>query len=258
MKYVTRSQSIDLKLRKTDVTCHGNSVEPMRLERHLYYMILLLFMLFTKHKLTGQNFNYSVTSDSVAWNELNAQTIIHAGNEPIVSNMKIGLGFTCTIAGQSFDSVNFENNGCLSFDNDRRVVFTSFNSFGVSTDTLYPTVISYTVLQEAPNRVLTIQYLNMELSGYVGVRQSYQINIHENGIVDIIHGSGNVDSSLINAASISVGLFNAQMDTDTCGVFYNGSINSPQAEFILPSFTAFPIYGTNAPIGTRILFTPNQ
>src|ERR1700741_3753599 len=83
------------------------------------FVPLMTGMLFSASS-TAQDFNYSFTKDSVAWQELNAQTILNRDNNAWNFSYKIPIGFTFNYLGKNFDSLTIETNGYFVFDEEHK------------------------------------------------------------------------------------------------------------------------------------------
>lgn len=252
----------------------------MRLERRLYYTFLVLLMLFAKHKLSGQNFNYSVTSDSVAWNELNAQTLLNATDTAWRFAYRIPLGFSVNFLGRQFDSVTVETNGYVVFDHDRNYAMMIFNQLGDAVDTIgHHSVIGYETQGIPGNRITKIQYLNCGENGDNTRLQSWQVWIHENGTVEFRVGPGTLrqvsnvvtvtdsvsglDSSYTVLADDSskrchAGLINMNMDSQQRAQLLSGSPENPQLITVTENTAELPSLLLIPRRGYRYSFTPNS
>jgi hypothetical protein len=252
---------------------------------HLAHKILRRFvplmtgMLFSA-SLPAQDFNYAFAKDSVAWQELNAQTILNTNNSAWNFCYKIPIGFSFEYLGRSFDSLRIETNGYLVFDEDRNYALSVFSGFGDCVDQSgNHAVLGYEVSGTAPNHILKIQFKNAGNSLSMSKHLTYQVWLKENGAVEMHVGPNDfqpgmtVNTIVENAVIVQrdtiytnrdslqtyrVGLLNMNMDTETRGFFVGGTTSSPQS---LPVNEAHPVpaYLKCAPSrGTRYTFTPNS
>jgi hypothetical protein len=212
------------------------------MRRFLFFVLFSFFLLPAR----SQDFNYTVSADSVAWNELNTQTILNAGDTAWKFAYKIPVGFSFHYLGRTFDSLMIETNGYLVFDNDRNYAFTAFQQFGDRVDSLgHHAVIGYELSGSTGNHVLKIQYKNAGLSLTDARAQSWQIWLKENGSVELhagptdyrlrevyytVNDSTYTVSELDSAQVSRIGLLNQNMNSAVYGIFLSGSSSSPVAE----------------------------
>jgi hypothetical protein len=242
--------------------------------------LLLLFLIVFGRKISAQEFNYSVTTDSVAWNELNAQTLLNATDTAWRSAYRIPLGFNVNFLGRQFDSVTVETNGYVVFDRDRNYAMMIFNQLGDAVDTSgHHSVIGYETQGAAGTRVTKIQYLNCGENGDNSRMQSWQVWIHENGTVEFRIGPGTLrqtksvitvtdsvtglDSSYIVLADDSskqchAGLINMNMDTEQRAQLLSGSPENPQLITVTENTAELPSLLFIPRKGYRYSFTPNS
>ncbi|MEO5643580.1 MAG: hypothetical protein ABIS12_09660 [Bacteroidia bacterium] len=236
----------------------------------------MLFSLSTK----AQDFNYSFTKDSVAWQELNTQTILNTDNDAWDFSYKIPIGFSFNYLGRNFESLTIETNGYVVFDDDRNYALTAFLGFGDCVDAFgnHP-VLGYELSGTAGNRILKIQFKNLCNSLGSSKYFSYQVWLKENGALEIHVGPNDFqpgiivntvmeeseiiqrDTTFTNIDSMQVyrvGLLNMNMDTEISGFFIGGITSSPQSQPVNGNYSE-PIYMMRAPSqGTRYTFTPNS
>ncbi len=222
----------------------------------------------------AQEFNYSVSTDSVGWQELNSQTILNTSNSAWEAGYEIPIGFTLNYLGQDFDSLRIETNGYLVFDQRRNYAFTSFHGFGDMTDSLgNHSVLGYSLSGSTGNHILKIQFKNVGEGFSANRFLSYQIWLYESGEKIELHVGPNdfgpmvfhnmiitADSNEVNDTTIvttveqdsvatMIGLLNMNLDTDTRGYFFTGSVETPVGEAIndqqavLPSRLLIPHSG---------------
>lgn len=239
--------------------------------------------------VSSQNFNYTATADSVAWNEISAQTMLNTSNSAWNFSYRIPIGFTFNYLGHDFDSLTIETNGYLVFDANRYYAFTAFNQFGDHVDgSGNHTVLSYELSGTSGNHVLKIQYKNASQSLSDLRVQSWQIWLKENGNVELRVGPGDyrthaaeipVQDSTVTTDSLGIhvsysehldtmyvvdslqycriGLLNPNMDTETRGYFLSGSTTAPSG---VPVNDANPDTASMQTIpaqGYRYTFTPS-
>jgi hypothetical protein len=235
--------------------------------------LICLFFIGMFLSLSGesQSFDYNFSKDSVAWQELNSQTILNNSNSAWNFSYKIPIGFTFNYLGRSFDSLTIETNGYLVFDANRNYALTAFLGFGDCVDSSSNhSILGYEVSGSNGNKILKIQFKNVGSSNQTSKHFSYQIWLKESGAVEIHLGPNdyqpgmiitNNDTILTNRDSLQfyrVGLINMNMDTQTRGFFIGGNLSSPDSQPVDDNHPD-PIFLMRAPSsGTRYTFTPNS
>ncbi|CAN5905102.1 hypothetical protein BH11BAC7_BH11BAC7_32920 [soil metagenome] len=244
----------------------------------LYFIPLIVGLLFSL-SVKAQNFNYSFAKDSVAWQELNTQTILNRNNGAWNFSYKIPIGFSFDFLGKRFDSLTIETNGYLVFDEDRNYAMTAFLGFGdcMNSESNHA-VLSYALSGIPGNQVLKIQFKNMCTSMNAPKYFTYQVWLKENAVVEIHAGPndfqpGMIINTMLDEAQLPqrdtifmnndseqayrVGFLNMNMDTEISGFFIGGSPIAPQAQPVTNEQPE-PVYLVCAPSpGTRYTFTPN-
>jgi hypothetical protein len=246
------------------------------LRRFIPVMTGLLF----NASLPAQDFNYSFAKDSVAWQELNAQTILNADNGAWNFAYKIPIGFSFEYLGRNFDSICIETNGYLVFDEDRNYALTAFLGFGDCVDASgNHAVLGYALSGTAGNRILKMQFKNTGSLLSTSRHLTYQVWLKENGSVEVHVGPNDFQPGMVvntiieneivvhrdtvytNVDSLQtyrVGLLNMNMNTETSGLFIGGTCAAPQSQPVNEAHPA-PTYFMRAPSqGTRYTFTPNS
>jgi hypothetical protein len=263
------------------------------LHKFIYRFVPLIAGMLCSLSAKSQDFNYSFAKDSVAWQELNSQTILNADNSAWEFCYKIPIGFSFNYLGRSFDSLRIETNGYLVFDEDRNYALTAFLGFGdcVDADNNHA-VLGYAVSGTNGNRVLKIQFKNTSTALTSPKHFTYQVWLKENSAVEIHIGPNDFqpsmiissdstwvesvlldefshstdslvrirDTAFVNTNSLHayrIGLINMNMDAEINGLFAGGTIASPQSQPVNTN-TREPVYFLCAPSqGTRYSFTPN-
>ena len=237
------------------------------------HRILLFFIgIFFTLQAESQDFNYTFSKDSVAWQELNAQTILNTSNSAWNFCYKIPIGFSFNYLGRSFDSLKIETNGYLVFDADRNYALTAFVGFDDCVDSLgNHSVLGYESSGSSGNRILKIQFKNTGVSAQSFRHLTYQVWLRESGTVEVHIGPNDFQPGIIvtdeddtiftnrdSAEFYRVGLLNMNMDASTNGFFIGGDVFSPQSQPVDNNHPE-PIYMMRAPSsGTRYSFTPNS
>ncbi|HET6990988.1 MAG TPA: hypothetical protein VFJ43_06675 [Bacteroidia bacterium] len=258
------------------------------------YLLLVIGITFFSVTARSQNFDYSFAKDSVAWQELNTQTILNANNSAWNFSYKIPIGFTFNYLGKNFDSLRIETNGYVVFDADHNYALTAFLGFGDCVDTSgNHAVLGYEISGSNGNHVLKIQFKSTGTSQHTPKHLSYQVWLKENNSLEIHVGpndyqpqrivssdssfvesvlpdsSGQSTDSLVvtnetvfmNTDSLQAyrfGLLNMNMDRQTSGFFIGGDVASPQSQPVNAN-NPEPVYLMRAPSsGTRYTFTPNS
>lgn len=204
----------------------------------------------------SQDFDYTVMTDSVSWQELNSQTLLNSNNSAWDFSYRIAIGFPFQYLGKSFDSLTIETNGYLVFDHDRNYAFTAFNEFRDRVDIAGDhATIGYESSGNNGNRILKIQFKNTGFALHDSRAQSWQIWIRENGSVELRVGPG--DFSTDNSLQGRIGLVNQNMDTPVRGFFIGGDPRNPTEQ---PVDNEHPstVYLDSIPAkGYRYTFSPS-
>lgn len=219
-------------------------------DNSMYRILFILSLVLAAYGIAhGQQFNYTVTTDSVAWNELNAQTILNAGNSAWNFAYKIPIGFTFNFLGRDFDSLTVETNGYVHFDGDRNYAITAFSGLGDHVDSAgNHAVLGYELSGAVGNHILKIQVLNCSPQLQGDEVLSYQIWLRENGNVEFRVGPGTLRTNSISMSTYNnvtemdsvyfvsqvdstqrfrIGLLNMNMDSEERGLFIGESPESP-------------------------------
>lgn len=243
-------------------------------------LFVIAFLLAGYGVSRAQNFNYTVSTDSVAWSELNTQTILSSNNSAWNFSYKIPIGFTFPFLGRSFDSLTIETNGYLVFDSDRNYALTMFSGVGDHVDTSgNHAIIGYELSGTNGNHILKIQYLKCSPYASGGEVQSWQVWLQENGNVEVRVGPGTLrTNSVINvewdeenqiedtiaivqldsAQVYRIGLINMNMNTDDRGLFVSGSPSSPTTTEVHENTPETPALNFIPARGYRYTFTPSN
>jgi hypothetical protein len=214
-----------------------------------FLKLFFLMILFIGSRSNAQNFNYTVSSDSVSWQELNSPTILNMVNDGWDFSYRMPIGFSFAFAGQNFDSLTIESNGYLVFDKNRNYAFTMFNQFTDRTDSLgNHSVLGYELSGSSGNHILKIQYKTVGLSKNDPRALSFQIWLKENGTIEVRTGhsdyhwanemqssidpqTNEVTQTIVQVVDTTqycrIGLLNMNMDTPVRGYFIGGDSNSP-------------------------------
>lgn len=225
-------------------------------------LFIIAFTLAAYGSTRAQDFSYTVSTDSVAWNELNAQTILNSGNSAWNFSYRVPIGFPFSYCGRTFDSLTIETNGYVVFDGDRNYALTAFSSIGDHIDTNGThAVLGYELTGTTGNRILKLQYKNCG-SIETGWRTlSWQIWVRENGNIEFHIGPGSLRYDNMQVDTLQryrVGLINMNMDTDDCGLLLEGDPSAPQSH-PLTSTDPEPVYLEAIPAcGYRYTFTPSN
>ena len=245
----------------------------------MHKLLFILAFLFAVYGVTrAQNFNYTVTTDSVAWNELNAQTILNSYNSAWNLCYKIPIGFSFPFAGRNFDSLTIETNGYIVFDVERNYAMTAFSGVGDHIDSAgYHAILSYELSGTTGNHVLKIQY--KDCSPYVTGNeiQSWKVWLMENGNVEVRTGVGTLRTNsydvveydtlnevmdtteivqLDSAQMYRVGLLNMNMNTTDRGIFVSENPSSPTVAEVSETNPETPVLSFVPARGYRYTFIP--
>lgn len=158
---------------------------------------LIAGMLFST-SVRSQDFNYSFAKDSVAWQELNTQTILNGGNSAWNFSYKIPIGFPFNYLGRNFDSLKIETNGYLVFDDNRNYALTAFSGFGDCIDDFgNHSVLGYELSGTSGNRILKIQFKNAGSSSQTNKHFTYQIWLRENNALEVHIGQNDLQPGFV-------------------------------------------------------------
>jgi hypothetical protein len=226
-------------------------------------LFIIAFTLATYGLCRAQNFDYSVTTDSVAWNELNAQTILNSGNSAWNFDYRIPIGFTFSYCGRTFDSLTIETNGYIVFDKDRNYALTAFSGVGDCVDTTGThAMLGYELTGTAGNRILKIQYKNCGALQIGHKTQSWQVWLKENGSVEFRIGPGSLrccaPQEVDTTQKFRLGLLNMNMDTEERGLLLGGHTDEPEAQPINNSHPEAVYLHCIPAMGYRYTFTPSN
>lgn len=227
----------------------------------------------------SQNFDYSFSKDSVAWQELNTQTILNSNNAAWNFSYTIPIGFSFNYLGHNFDSLRIETNGYLVFDANRNYALTAFSGFGDCVDTSgNHSVLGYQLSGSTGNHILKIQFKNTS-NVTLTKHFSYQIWLKEDGSIEIRVGSNDFQPGYVVTANrqdsvttrndtlftnressqpYRVGLINMNMDTQIFGLFVGGTLSAPQSQPMDENHPDSIFMSCAPPCGTRYSFTPNS
>jgi hypothetical protein len=194
--------------------------------KRIFLLGIIVFSATNFVRAQNPNFNYSLSSDSVAWSELTSQTLCNTINTVWQNQYRIPIGFSFPFAGRTFDSLNIETNGYLQFDADNYYAFTAFHSFCDKIDSNgFHSVLSYQLAGASPNRILKIQYKNAGQVDEPLATLSYQIWLHENGSIEVRVGPNSyTDVALSDTTQlVRLGLLNKNMNTPVNSFFAAGN-----------------------------------
>jgi len=243
-------------------------------------LFIIAFVLALYGITRAQDFSYTVTTDSVSWNDLNTQTILNSNNSAWNFSYKIPIGFTFNFLGRDFDSLTVETNGYLVFDKDRNYALTAFSGLGDHVDEEgNHAVIGYELSGSAGNHILKIQFLNCSPSFSGNEVQSWQIWLRENGNIEFRIGPGTLRSNtylgiefdeenqvedttviveLDSAQIYRIGLLNMNMNTYDRGLFVYGDPASPQIAEVNENNPETPVLSFIPVRGIRYTITPSN
>jgi hypothetical protein len=229
----------------------------------MHRLLFILAFVFAVYGITrAQNFNYTVSTDSVTWNPLNTQTILNSNNSAWNFSYKIPIGFTFPFLGRNFDSLTVETNGYLVFDGDRNYALTAFSGVGDHVDTSgNHAIIGYELSGTNGNHILKIQYLNCSPNAGGDEVQSWQVWLKENGDVEVRVGPGTLrynSAEVDSTKQYRIGLLNMNMDTDERGIFVGGNPLAPQTQPVNNTYPDTPLMEEFPVSGYRYTFIPSN
>jgi hypothetical protein len=243
------------------------------------YFIVCFILILSGFTARSQNFNYSVTTSTEPWQELNSQTILNTNNSAWNFSYKIPVGFTFNYLGRNFDSLTIETNGYIVFDADHHYSFTAYNNLADRLDaTGTHAIIGYQLSGGNGSRVLKIQFKKAGLSLDDPRSVSYQVWFRENNTIEVHCGPtdfrphiASIDTSwasnevilsidtlmteIDSTISWRIGLINQNMDAEVNGYFIKANPDAPSSS--QSDADHEPCY-LNAPprSGTRYTFSP--
>ncbi|MDQ3110673.1 MAG: hypothetical protein M3R17_12335 [Bacteroidota bacterium] len=188
------------------------------------YLIICFAFALLSIDLSGQDFNYTVSKDSVAWQELNSQTIVNNTASTFQPSYRIPLGFTFNYLGRNFDSLTIEKSGLIVFDSERQFCFWGLIGYSDAVDSLgNHSVLGYELSGAPGNRELVIQFKNVATPDRPDKLVSYQVHFNENRSIEFIMGNYSPSAAPVIGESvlpdipesIVIGLVNQNMDTPT-------------------------------------------
>lgn len=247
----------------------------------MHKLLFIIAFLLAAYGITrAQDFDYTVSTDSVAWNELSSQTILNANNSAWNFSYKIPIGFTFPFCGRNFDSLTIETNGYVVLDENRNYTITMFSGVGDHVDDNgNHSVLGYQLSGTSGNHTLKIQYLNCSPNPGGGEVLSWQLWLKEDGGVEVRVGPGLlrtnttimvqynevteqqdtiITETLDSAQQYRIGLLNANMDTEECGIFVVGNPSAPDTHTLRFDDTETPLLLFVPARGYRYTFSPEN
>lgn len=247
----------------------------------MHKLLFTVAFVFAAYGVTrAQNFNYTVTTDSVAWNDLSTQTILNSNNSAWNFSYRVPIGFTFNFLGRDFDSLTIETNGYLVFDNEHSYALTAFSGVGDRVDSVGShAVIGYELSGTAGNHILKLQYKNCGPAVSGDERLSWQIWLRENGNIEMRVGPGTLRSNMIavrdtseitqldtiysiveidSLQSYRIGLLNMNMNTEDRGLFIGNNPSAPQAQPVDNSNPEILFLDAVPASGYRYTFIPSN
>jgi hypothetical protein len=247
--------------------------------KNISKLILFCIGLMFFGNIDAQNFDYSVSSDSVAWDELSSQTILNTSNSAWNISYRIPIGFSFNYLGRSFDSLTIETNGYFVFDANRNYSFISFAGFGDRVDSLGDhAVLGYELTGGSGNHILKIQFKNCGQSISALNSLSYQVWFHEaNNKIETRVGPNSyrcmVEEQALSADSIGrvqfttitvsdtvqsmIGLINMNMNSQVRAYLLTGSFLDPSGQQVDENNTELAHMVEIPRSGYRYTFTPS-
>ena len=247
----------------------------------MYRILFIIAILFASYGIMrAQDFSYTVSTDSVAWNELNAQTILNTNNAAWNFSYRVPIGFSFPFAGRNFDSLTIETNGYIVLDNDRNYAITAFSGIGDCTDGNGDhAVLGYELTGTTGNHILKIQYKNCSDNPHAHRTLSWQVWLKEDGDVEVRVGPAALRSNAIVSVEYNeqtelmdttttvvmdssqvyrIGLLNMNMDSDDRGLLLGDNPSSPDAEHVNENNPETPFLVFIPAVGYRYVFTPSN
>lgn len=227
------------------------------MQRIIFFLSAILLAISAR----SQDFNYRVSTDSVAWRELSTQTILNTGTQNYSPIYKIAIGFSFSFLGQEFDSITIQSTGMVNFDSERNYSF-----WGLAGNSFYAdsagavSVLGYQLTGDTGNRELTIQFKNVGAPTDPSSTLSYQLIIRENGSFAFLMGtiSGSAETNSLFNGPVSIGLVNQNMDTNERALLLSGSPLAPSSVHINESNPNITSLSGLPPAGYRYTFTPSN
>lgn len=207
----------------------------------------------------AQQFNYTLTKDSVGWQELNSQTILNSGASAWAESYRIPIGFGFPCNGNTYDSLTITSNGYIVFDMQHNCALTAFNRYAGLADSSgnYP-VIGYELSGSTGNHVLKIQFKEVKQHENPSGKLSYQLVLNENGVTEVVIGTHDFTPGIDSSNVQRIGFLNMNMNSAVRGYFMSGNPSAPGTQQVTAEAPEMPdLFGLPAS-GTRYYFTPNN
>ena len=220
--------------------------------------LLLLWLILCACAVHSQsNFNYAFTQNSDPYVSLSGATELFAGQNWDEEETIIGIGFSFTFLGATFDSVNVNTDGLLAFDEQYHYVAAG-NYFDLSKRSYAngtASKIQYKLEGGAGTRILKIEFDKAHVyEGAANDQVSFQIWLHEgSNKVSYHYGSSSItdlESTYEDNGGPTVGILKMSGN----GLQLTGAA---QAATATPSTGGAQLYLTGTPTANTIYeFTP--
>lgn len=183
------------------------------------FVLSFLILFFNEENVTAQVNTYSMTPLTGSFNELIGGTptsLTATADDAISASFPIGFNFN--YAGASYTSLRANSNGLLTFNATGNGG--AANALNTATATFRPGIaplwddlqctsgVTYQLNGTAPNRTLTVQWLNMEWNWSSNVQvMSFQVILYESSdIIDLVYRQEAAAGNPAGSGGASIGL----------------------------------------------------
>jgi hypothetical protein len=219
-----------------------------------------LAMLLSSGIARGQDFDYSFSAATGAYQPLSGATTVASGYNWSAAKFKVPIGFAFQFNGQAFDSMAIEPNGFVKFNSFNAII--AYYSAGCKQDTnnVY-SLLSYSITGTAGSKIFKLEYAGCGYDKHDAAESiSWQVWLYQqDNKVEIRTGTtsypGAIDSTGSSPTPL-IGLINPMQDGTVNGLLITGSGTSPSSQ---PVSQGGDLYYLDfvPPAGRVYTFTPN-
>jgi hypothetical protein len=225
------------------------------------HYLSVLCLAFVSLWCNAQDFSYTLSIDSsLQYTDLSNATAL-SPDSAWLPRYEIQSGFT---QNPSFSgNFSIETNGFLIFNKQLNTALMAFSGFHCKVDTNgYYSKLSYTLSGSSGSKLLKLEFKNVGQSNEPSELLSYQLWVHENGVMEVFVGPNTYeavpgDSLSDTSQVVFMGLINRNMDQSTNGVFVSGSPQNPVPAVLNQEQPNLAYLRTVPKRGYRYIFTPS-